>query len=155
MHPLFADLTSSLEPAFERLIAMPAHNPLALPRQMPSAGVYVFSEASTHLYVGRSNRLKRRLSNHCRQSATDKMAAFAFKLAREATDNLRATYKTKGSRADLMKDPVFLQAFDNAKERIRAMEVRFVEETHPVRQCLLEIYVAVALATPYNDFDTH
>jgi hypothetical protein len=35
------------------------------------------------------------------------------------------------------------------------MEIRFVEETHPVRQALLEIYVATVLETPYNDFDNH
>ena len=33
--------------------------------------------------------------------------------------------------------------------------IRFVEENDPVRQALLEIYAAVALKTPYNDFDTH
>ena len=35
------------------------------------------------------------------------------------------------------------------------MELRYVEEADPLRQTLLEIYVAVALKTPYNDFDTH
>ena len=35
------------------------------------------------------------------------------------------------------------------------MELRFVEESEPLRQTLLEIYVAVVLKTPYNDFDTH
>ena len=33
--------------------------------------------------------------------------------------------------------------------------IRFVEETDPVRQALLEIYVAAVLGTPYNDFDNH
>jgi hypothetical protein len=32
------------------------------------------------------------------------------------------------------------------------MDVRYVEETDPQRQALLEIYVAVVLETPYNDF---
>ena len=54
-----------------------------------------------------------------------------------------------------MRDPEFVRAFESAKARIRAMDVRFVEEIHPVRQCLLEVYVAVALGTHYNDFDTH
>lgn len=83
------------------------------------------------------------------------MAAFAFRLAREATGALKATYTTKGSRAELMKEPVFREAFDAAKARIRAMEVRFVEESDPVCQTLLEVYAAIALGTPYNDFDTH
>lgn len=35
------------------------------------------------------------------------------------------------------------------------MEIRFVDEPHPVRQTLLEIYVTIALDARYNDFDTH
>lgn len=35
------------------------------------------------------------------------------------------------------------------------MDLRFVEETDPLRQAFLEIYVAVALNTPHNDFETH
>ena len=35
------------------------------------------------------------------------------------------------------------------------MQVLYVEETDPLRQALLEIYVSIVLATPYNDFNTH
>jgi hypothetical protein len=83
------------------------------------------------------------------------MAAFAFRLAREATGKLVATNKSKGSRAHMMEDLIFKAAFDDAKARIRNMDVRFVAEPDPVRQMLLEVYAAVALGTPYNDFDTH
>jgi hypothetical protein len=83
------------------------------------------------------------------------MAAFAFRLAREQTGNLKASYKPEGSRADLMRDPAFVTAFETAKARIRNMDTRFVSEPQPVRQALLEIYAAIALETPYNDFDTH
>ena len=54
-----------------------------------------------------------------------------------------------------MRDPTFCSAFKNAKKRIRAMDIRFVEEHAPIRQALLEIYCAVAMQTPYNNFDTH
>ena len=83
------------------------------------------------------------------------MAAFAFRLAREVTGKLDACYRKEGSRDALMQDPAFRRAFDTAKARIRKMDVRFVEETDPVRQAILEIYAAVALNTRYNDFDTH
>lgn len=83
------------------------------------------------------------------------MAAFAFRLAREATGYLDASYKKEGSRSKLMQDPDFLAAFDQAKTRIREMDVRFVEEANPIRQALLEIYVATSLQTAYNDFSTH
>ena len=128
--------------------------PLFLPDSMPTAGIYLFSENGRHLYVGRSNKIRKQLSNHCRPSATHKMAAFAFRLAREATGKLKATYKKYGSRDDLMLGAAFAQAFKMAKARIRKMDVRCVEEKDPVRQTILKIYVAVALQTPYNDFNT-
>jgi hypothetical protein len=83
------------------------------------------------------------------------MAAFAFRLARESTGCVHATYNRKGSRSDLMDDPAFRDAFKAAKNRVRQMEVRFVEEADAIRQAILEIYVAVSLETPYNDFDNH
>ena len=44
---------------------------------------------------------------------------------------------------------------NEAKARIRLMDFRFVEENHPIKQCILQIYTAIALETPYNNFDTH
>jgi len=54
-----------------------------------------------------------------------------------------------------MNDKVFGRAFKAAKRRVAVMNIRYVEETDPTRQALLEIYAATALATPFNDFDTH
>ena len=54
-----------------------------------------------------------------------------------------------------MSDPEFITAFNNTKERIRARDYRYVEETDQNRQALLEIYCPVVLDTPYNDFGTH
>ena len=54
-----------------------------------------------------------------------------------------------------MEDEDFKKAFEDAKERIRKMDFRYVEETDPTRQALLEIYCAVVLGTPYNSFKTH
>ena len=54
-----------------------------------------------------------------------------------------------------MEDPTFLAAFEEAKDRIAKMSVRYVEETDPIKQALLEIYVAVVRRTRYNDFDNH
>ena len=146
----------ALRPKLVKLQAMVPVKPALLPTQMPKAGVYLLSESGRHLYVGRSNGIRRRIGRHCLPGATHRMAAFAFRLAREATGNLRATYKKgEGSRADLMQNPDFMNAFNAAKARIRDMDLRFVEESDPVRETLLEVYVAVVLATPYNDFDNH
>lgn len=128
---------------------------LALPREIPTRAVYLFSEGDGHLYVGRTNRLRQRLLEHGRLSSGHNSAPFAFILAREATGRTTATYQTNGSRGELEADPVFAAAFRAAKERVRAMDIRFVQELDPMRQALLEMYVAVALQTPYNDSDTH
>jgi hypothetical protein len=84
------------------------------------------------------------------------MAAFAFKLAREMTGKMTASYKPgDGSRTGLMLNSEFRAAFDAAKARIRQMEFRFVEETDQNAQALLEIYCTLALNAKYNDFNTH
>jgi hypothetical protein len=46
-------------------------------------------------------------------------------------------------------------AYELAKVRIRKMQVRYVEESDPLCQALLEIYLAIAAHARYNDFDTH
>jgi hypothetical protein len=155
MHPSFRSRIETLDPKVDQLLAMRGCTYAELPIGMPASGIYLFTETGRHLYVGRSRRIRRRLSNHCRPNATHYQASLAFLLAREATGRTEATYTAQGSRADLCADPVFLQAFNAAKARLRNCEVRFVQEEEPVTQALLEIYAALRLATPYNDFDTH
>lgn len=48
-----------------------------------------------------------------------------------------------------------MEAFSRAKARLCEMDIRYVEESHPLTQALLEMYVAVALKTAHNDFDNH
>ena len=153
----FRTNVEALHPCFERLTAMAPVTVLTLPpeRGMPAQGVYLFSEGEKHLYAGRTKRLRQRLQEHGRPSSGHNTAPFAFLLAREETGRKTATYQTSGSRGELEADPRFAVDFTAAKQRVRAMDIRFVEQTDPLRQALLEIYVAVALQTPYNDFDTH
>jgi hypothetical protein len=156
MDEKFLAHVKALKPKLKELLAMKPVTPLSLPTAIPRAGVYLLSEGNRHLYVGRSNYIRRRIGRHSKPSATHRMAAFAFRLAREETGNMKATYKKgEGSRAGLMENAAFVRCFKNAKERISRMQLRFVEEPDPVRQGLLEVYVAVVLETPYNDFDTH
>ena len=156
LDPRFIPYVSELHEKLQALMAMSPFTPLTLPKTMCKRGVYLLSEDGKNFYVGRSNFISKRLSRHCRPGATHRMAAFAFRLAREETGNLKATYKKgAGSRMSLMEDPAFLAAFSGAKARIGRMTVRFVEETDPIKQALLEIYVSVVLHTPHNDFDNH
>jgi hypothetical protein len=128
-----------------------------MPDDVPSQGIYLFSEAGKHLYVGRTQRqsIRVRMRQHCVPSARQNEAVFAFKLAREKTGHVRASYKPNNSRTFLASDPDFSTAFLLEKARVLQMDLRYVEETDPLRQTLLEIYVGVVLKTPYNDFDTH
>jgi hypothetical protein len=155
MHPRFKTFIDSLEPKFQQLISMTPIKYCELPRDLPQRGIYLFSEGQEHLYVGRTNRLRERLRGHCIPSATHFTATFAFRIAREKSGFQKATYKTEGSRAELIKHEVFGPTFIRAKARIADMHIRYVEENDPVSQALLEIYVATVLHTPFNDFDNH
>ena len=42
-----------------------------------------------------------------------------------------------------------------AKQRVGAMEIYVIEITDPIEQTLFEVYAALALDSPHNDFDTH
>ena len=153
MHEKFKPLITELHAKYEELIAMPPLRVDTVPKDAPVGGVYLFSSGGDHLYVGRTKRsLRDRVKDHvC--PADD--CPFAWHLAREATGQSKASYKREGSRADLLSRPYFRRAYEDAKTRIRKMDVRYVPECDATRQALLEIYVAVATGAKYNDFDTH
>jgi hypothetical protein len=155
MNGRFRALIEALEPKFQHLMAMPPVRYSSLPSDLPSRAIYLFSESGVHLYVGRTNSLRERLSGHCVPSAKHGSATFAFRIARKDTGMNRASYSPVGSRASLENDPAFGLAFAKAKRCVANMDIRFVEESVPVRQALLEIYTATALSTPYNDFENH
>jgi hypothetical protein len=153
-HRRFEKLVDSLAVSFATLIGMEPLTYARLPKSLPARALYLYSEGPNHLYIGRTNRLKQRLSDHCTPSSTYHSATFAFRIAREKAERVEGTY-SKASRAELITDPDFYDAFMEAKRRIAQMDIRFVEEQDPVRQTLLEVYVAVVLNTPYNDFENH
>ncbi len=138
---------------FAELIASPKHSVAHLPKEMPGAGIYLFSEAGAPLYVGRTNNLRKRLQNHARNSHNQ--ATFAFLLARHATGNLKASYKPDGSRQHLLQNPEFRAEFDAARNRIRQMDIQFVEEPDPIKQTILEVFTAFETQARFNDFENH
>ncbi|MDD4861140.1 MAG: hypothetical protein PHI33_03435 [Smithellaceae bacterium] len=153
MDEKFKTLIEGLHMKYESLIAMPPVTIDTAPNDCPIGGVYLFSENGKHLYAGRTKRkIKTRLKGHV---STAKDCPFAWHLAREKTGSTRATYKKEGSRNHLLSQPRFKQAYEEAKTRIRKMDVRFVGEPDPLKQALLEIYVAVVSKAKFNDFDTH
>ncbi|MCC6739342.1 MAG: hypothetical protein IT452_09865 [Planctomycetia bacterium] len=154
----FRRLIETLDGKVDALIAMPPVTAATLPsaKQMPKSGIYLFSQGKRHLYVGRSKRIRQRLGDHSRPSARQNQASFAFLLASKRSGRGKAAYTKAGSREALLEnDRKFAKKFVEAKAEVRCMDVRFIAEKHPLRQALLEIYAAVRLRTPHNDFDTH
>src|SRR5580658_4462075 len=94
----------------------------SLPRDAPSACIYLFSENGRRLYVGRTRKLRKRLGQHSTPGAQQNQAVFAFKLAREMTGRLAAAYSPEGSRVALSANHEFSQAFSESKRRVRGMQ---------------------------------
>ena len=153
MKDRFDDVIECVRVKFAQLCASPKHIVSCLPKGMPMRGIYLFSENGQPLYVGRTNNLCKRLQHHTRNHHNQ--AAFAFLLARHQTGNLKATYKREGSRAALLADPAFRSAFDAARDRIRRMDVQFVEELDPIKQTILEVFTAFETKAEFNCFDNH
>ena len=61
-----------------------------LPLDMPEKGIYLFSRGKKHLYIGRSNVLRKRYYRHFQSKYG---ATFAFLLARKATGRIRPPTK--------------------------------------------------------------
>lgn len=155
MRDSFEKYVNDLEPFFQRLVGMAPVTIGQLKPPLPERCVYLFSESGLPLYVGRTNHLSKRVKQHSAAWAQHNQAVFAFRLARHETGKVLPGYTKETARATLLSDPVFSAAFVHAKERIRSMQLRFVPVDDPLRQALLEIYVAVVLETPHNDFETH
>lgn len=152
MDKIFQELIEGLHKKYELLISMAPVTVDTAPLDAPKGGVYLFSENGRNMYAGRTKRkINVRLKNHV-STADD--CPFAWRLACDKTGK-RATYQKGSTRKELLKDPTFRKEYETAKERIRKMQVRFVDEGDPVKQTLLEIYVAVVSGALHNDFDTH
>ncbi len=119
--------------------------------QVPQKGVYVFFEDNRPIYVGRSDRLKKRLKEHSQRSSVHNSATLAFKIAKQNTSILRK----KQTNEQLMKNRDFVEKFEAAKDRIARTKIRFIEIEDLIEQAMFEIYVHLALNTRYNDFRTH
>jgi hypothetical protein len=151
----FASMISVLHERLHKLVNATPFTYSSKPSRLPQNAVYLFSEEELPLYVGRTNKFAQRLGNHCRKSSTASQSSFAFRLAREAAGITEASYSGENTRVRLMERPDFANGFLLAKERLNRMQLRYVEEPDQTRQPLLEIYCAVALKTPYNEFGTH
>jgi predicted GIY-YIG superfamily endonuclease len=121
----------------------------------PRPGVYLFSEGDNHLYIGRTRDIQRRYRDHTNPGSRENQAGFAVLLALKEIGAGKASYVSDTSRAKLYRTEEFKSAFRKAKDRVKKMRFRFFEMADGTDQALLEIYCAVALKAPFNDFANH
>ncbi len=122
--------------------------------QVPQKGIYVFFEDNKPIYVGRSNRLKKRLKEHSQRSSDHYSATLAFRIAKQI---LYKPQKKGGKQTNeqLMENKDFVEGFEAAKDRIAKAKIRFIEIEDQIEQAMFEIYASLALNTEFNDFNTH
>ena len=65
------------------------------------------------------------------------------------------TKKVQLGRDKLLNDAEILKDFQCQVEKVKSMQVRVVEICDPHTQAMFEVYAAIALNTPYNDFRNH
>jgi hypothetical protein len=155
MSPELKRKIEAIEAVVASIPDQPTHTRDNLPKEAAGPGIYVLSEDQVIQYVGRANKIRKRVQQHSRPSSGGNAAPFAFRLAKQALGLGKATYTKKGSRTEIEKTPDFQKAFADAKTRIRAMAVRFIREDDPVTQAIMEVCVAVELKAIHNDFDNH
>jgi predicted GIY-YIG superfamily endonuclease len=118
-------------------------------------GVYVFyghakEETEKALYTGRTKQLRSRLQQHL--SGIPNKAAFAMCRVRKEL-GLRRDYRRRKDRDSKVREIISCE-LKRQTEIVRKMKVRCLIEPDPVRQALLEIFVASRLQCPFNDFGT-
>lgn len=128
-------------------------------------GVYLFTEAGRHLYVGRCGLTERaakkggghsnfrtRLAGHTRPSSGHNQATFAWRLAIEAIDGQFEDLPIV--RSELQHDGRFREEFLRQKERVTAMDFQVVTITDDFESYVFEPFAALMLGTQYNSWAT-
>ena len=149
----FEELVKKLPFLFEQLIASPLRSRTGLGK-LPQEGIYIFYENEQPIYVGRTNRLKERILEHGRTSASHNSAPFAFNLAKKLAQEKCINPNVARNKLEL--NPEFKILFREAKNRVAKMSIKFVPESDPLIQTVFEVYASLELGTmEYNAFDNH
>ena len=132
--------------------AVPGVGPAALLRRfhLPSdfPGCYVLIEDGSPVYVGISRSVLQRLRQHVR-GTTHFDATLAYRMA-------STLFPPESTRSEAMASSDFRQRFAELRERIRHMDVAFIEIPNPLELHLFEAYCAMELDTSrWNTFETH
>lgn len=150
----FEEVVACLPDRLEELLQADALPRLSHSRIPDEPGIYLFSEGGVPIYVGQTRRLRQRLRQHMIPSSGQMSASFAFLLAKDLA-NTRGLV-VGGPRQQVVSDPEFAPLFIQMKERVSAMDVRFIVMHDPIERTMFEMYAALHLGTEqYNSFETH
>jgi hypothetical protein len=153
------DVERALDPLFRGLLdALLDCPPYHAGDQSPipdEKGVYLFTDAGVHLYVGRARKFRGRWNSHTRASSGSEAASFAFNIARQEFATVIAGMPVAPKRRGLLEHQQFQPLFTAAKARVRGMEFRRVPIPDDNVEAIFEVYVALKLQTPFNNFQTH
>lgn len=149
----FAAIASALDPLLSALLACPPTTRESWSRLPESRGIYLFESDGVAHYVGRTNRIRRRIYYHTRPGALHNQATFAFLIARREAEARGLSLSL--TRNALQAHDQFSILFREAKERLAGMRVRYVEVPDSNTQAVFEVYAAVVLGTAHNNFDNH
>jgi hypothetical protein len=118
------------------------------PEKEDFPGIYIFFKGEDAIYVGISQKIVQRIQQHVK-GRSHYSASFAFRIAKEHYDRIEdEALKTRDSLDfDTYCVPVQLL--------LREMDVAILPIEDPTTRYLFEVYCAVTLGTPYNDFETH
>ena len=114
------------------------------------SGAYVFYQGKKPMYVGIVGRHSRRGIRQRIREHIGGRPSQAPLASRMTIEDLRLGSMTL---AQLARD--YKPEFREQQERVRNMEVRAIEIQDCTTLAVFEIYAAVNLQTPYNDFCTH
>lgn len=111
-------------------------------------GCYVMLDSGRSFYVGISRKVFTRLRQHV-LADTHNSATLAYRMAAKWTGHSMR-------RSEAMADPDFKREFDRARERIRSLDVAYVEIDNPLVLHVFEPYAALELGTgEWNTFEAH
>lgn len=112
------------------------------------SGCYVLFDKGRPVYTGISRGILGRLKQHvCGTTHFD--ASLAYKMAAKEI-------QISKTRAEAMKDPQFITAFEEAQRYLKTLSVSFVEIPNSLVRYVFEPYCALHLNTgTWNTFETH
>lgn len=150
--PNFLDLTNKMDLYLDKLQTVERDKIKGTLQGLK--GVYVFFEDDVPVYVGKTDNLVRRLSEHAREGSKNNDANFAFKIAKLEWFE-QNKLEEKITRKFLDQLPEFSSTFKKAKSRVGNMTMKYVPIDDPYEQYLFEFFAALHFKTKYNEFKNH